>query len=67
MKKTAYITPEIEVEEFEVTQMICASIIGIDGDTDITLGIGEAPDIMDSRFFDFGEDGVFFKEGTSIE
>jgi len=49
MKAKAYITPESTIETMAGEQLICASVTGIDGDADITMGDGDTPTEADSR------------------
>ena len=48
MKKT-YINPAMVVVPFIATQTIAASVTGIGGDTDLDLGIGDAPTTADIK------------------
>ena len=52
MVKKSYIIPSIEVSFAEVEQIIAASVMNIDGDTNLGLGDGEIPDEADVRELD---------------
>ena len=52
MVKKSYIIPSIEVSFAEVEQIIAASVMNIDGDTNLGLGNGEIPDEADVRELD---------------
>ena len=49
MKKTIYLAPETIVMEIEISHMICDSVTGVNGDTDIEKGEGDAPPVADAR------------------
>ena len=52
MVKKSYIIPSIEVSFAEVEQIIAASVMNIDGDSNLGLGDGEIPDEADVRELD---------------
>ena len=49
MKRTEYMTPAIRIAEAETEEMICSSVVDVNGDAGITMGEGEAPGTADSR------------------
>ncbi|MBR4534066.1 MAG: hypothetical protein IKO85_05970 [Bacteroidaceae bacterium] len=53
--KKKYMTPALDVQYVQEETMIAASITGIGGDTDIELGVGDAPEEADVKENFYGE------------